>query len=241
MTAAQQHYLESVLNTLPTPKKQTLKAALNTAVFWVFSSLALCVLWFISSLMIAAVSDVDIGVSSSYSRFIFPFITLIAGLFAINSTRKWLNASGNLYSLVNSDLRLNKVNQESYLVVGVKCFKEPEHNGLIYFLNLAPASAIQAKNLRSGIDSKIANKIRVIYDYESQSSSIETRLLVVTSALTIITGCHSNIVLENKFSGEALTQIEQFDLTLPPEKWPSPDSWLDNDWQDLASIYAASN
>lgn len=234
MTEPQQRYLKQALSTLPTPKKQTLKAALNTAVFWVFISVGLCVLWFISSLIIAAIVDLDIGISSSYSTFIFSAIIMLAGLFAINSTRKWLRESGSLYSLIQSDLTLKSIKEENYKVLGIKCFKEPEHNGLIYFLKLAASPTLQTES-----DSLIEDKIRVIYDYESQSKSIESqRLLIVKSSLTILIGVHSDIVLENNFSGTVMTQIDHFDLTIPPERWPSPDSWLSADWQSLETSYA---
>ena len=234
MTEAQRLYLQQVLATLPSPKKQSLKAALNTAVFWVFISAGLCILWFISSLVVSAVFEVDIGISSSYSTFLFSAILVIAGLFSVNSTRKWLQASGSLYSRINIDLTINRVKEENYNIMNVKCFREPEHNGLIYFLQLVPLPTNQSKMSRQE-----EAKIRVIYDYESQSNSVEaSQLLIIKSVLTIVSGNHCGIVLENDFSGAVLAEIEHFDLTILPEKWPSPDSWLSDDWQNLAPRYA---
>jgi hypothetical protein len=235
MTKAQKSYLEEVLSTQPTPKRQTLKAALNTAVFWVFSAAALCLFWFIASLIMAAILNVDIGISGPYSTVVFPFIIIISGLFSVNSTRKWLHQSGNLYSLISADLNLKKVKRETYQVTAVKCFKEPQHNGLIYCLRVEPSNQYHNDNNNSQ-----KAKVRVIYDYESQSLDISTQhLLTIKSTLAIITAVHSDVVIENNFSGPESTVISHFDLNIPPAQWPSPDSWLAEDWDTIEAQFTA--
>ena len=227
--------LTDILSTLPVPQKRYLKAGLNTAVFWVFSLAAFCIIWFVSSLLLASFSPLDIGISSQYAAFIFPTAILLAAIFAINSTRKWLAESDNLYTLVNADIKAQQVCKESFQVMAVKCFKEPEHGGLLYFLLLQSNSDTESPDIHCK-----ANLIRVIYDYQSQQEQIDpSTLLKPSEIITIITAPQSLLVLDNIFEGERLSDIKHFALTLPPEHWPKPDSWLDEDWQELENRYSA--
>jgi len=235
ISAREHKQLTDILSNLPAPQKRYLKAALNTAVFWVFSLAAFCVLWFLSSLLLASVSTLDIGISSQYATFIFPTALVLAAIFAINSTRKWLAESDNLYTLVKADLKTQQVYKESFQVMAIKCFKEPEHGGLLYFLLLQTNSDTEKPNSKYK-----ANLIRVIYDYQSQQEQIDPNTLLKPSdKITIITAPQSLLVLDNIFAGKLISDISHFALTLPPEQWPTPDSWLDQDWQELENIYAA--
>ncbi|MDA7745726.1 hypothetical protein N8878_00140 [Psychromonas sp.] len=228
-TKQEQEYLQKALNSLPVPRKRHLKAALNTAVFWIFSLTAFCIAWFIGSLIISAIFTVDIGISSEYAKFLFPLLILLAAFLAINSTKRWLAESPNEYALVTADLKQQKALTECYQVLAVKCFKEPEHNGLLYFLLL-----------KSETDS--AHKIRAMYDYESQNDKPDDDLLLsITNALTICIAPHSKIVVSNNFHGEAITNIIHFQLTAPPSSWPKPDSWQNFHWDQLQAIYSNKN
>ncbi|MEL0657806.1 hypothetical protein V6255_01540 [Psychromonas arctica] len=219
-------YLAQVLGTLPAPKKRYLKAALNTAVFWVFSLFGFCILWFLSSLILTTFASIDIGISSDYSTVIFPIAVVVAGLFAFNSTRKWLSTSESGYTYVKADLAAQKIQAERYKVKSVKCFKETKHGGLLYFLLLKHPVSKQ-------------KSIRVIYDYESQNDKIDPKLLLqIKTVLTICTAPNSKIVVDNVFEGDPVTKVEYFDLTASPEQWPNPDSWEDIEWSSLQQIYS---
>ena len=219
-------YLAQVLGTLPAPKKRYLKAALNTAVFWVFSLFGFCILWFISSLILTTFASIDIGVSSDYSTVIFPIAIIVAGLFALNSTRRWLSTSESGYTYIKADLAAQKIQTERYKVKSVKCFKESKHGGLLYFLLLKHPVSKQ-------------KSIRVIYDYESQNDKVDpTLLLTIKTILTICTAPNSKIVVDNVFEGDSVTKIEYLDLTAPPEQWPNPDSWEDIEWSSLQQVYS---
>jgi len=226
MTEIEHLFLAHVLGTLPAPKKRYLKAALNTAVFWVFSLFGFCILWFISSLILTTFASIDIGVSSDYSTVIFPIAIIVAGLFAINSTRKWLSTSESGYTYVKADLAAQKIQTERYKVKSVKCFKESKHGGLLYFLLLKHPVSKQ-------------KSIRVIYDYESQNDQVDpTLLLTIKTVLTICTAPNSKIVVDNVFEGDSITKIEYLDLTASPEQWPNPDSWEDSEWSSLHLTYS---
>ncbi len=227
--------LNEILSTLPVPQKRYLKAALNTAVFWVFSLAAFCILWFLASLLLASFSPLDIGISSQYAAFIFPTAIALAAIFAINSTRKWLADSDNLYTLVKADLKRQQVCKESFQVMAVKCFQEPEHGGLMYFLLLQSNSTNQSPDIQCK-----TNMIRVIYDYQSQQEQIDpSTLLKPSDNITIITAPLSLLVLDNIFNGKPLKKIKKCTLTLSPEKWPKADSWIHENWLELENIYSA--
>lgn len=221
MTEIQQAYLKQILSTLPTPKKQFLKAALNTAVFWVLTLVGFCILWFICSLLVNTFTKQDIGINSDYARHIFPATIVLSFIFSLNSTRKWLNNSNKLYHLITADLTTNQILTETYNIIAVKRFKEPQHGGLVYFLKLPE------------------DKVRVIYDYESQNNDSDSgALLTIKSQLTIATTLHSNIVVTNQFSGSLFTDINDFELTLPPAQWPMSDTWQHVEWETLETIYS---
>jgi len=229
MTEVEHLFLAQVLTNLPAPQKRHLKAALNTAVFWVFSLAGFCILWFISSLLISTFSRLDIGISSDYAQVIFPVAILLAAIFSINSTRKWLANSDKSYTLVQADIASQKIMFERYQIDAVKCFKEPEHGGLLYFL-LVKHSATEQQ------------KIRVIYDYESQNINIDPRtLLAITTQITICSAPQSKLIVDNHFEGDLFTNIKHFDLTVAPNLWPKPDSWESAQWQTLEQLYSVKS
>tara|TARA_R110001583_G_scaffold50929_3_gene158936 strand:+ start:2825 stop:3574 length:750 start_codon:yes stop_codon:yes gene_type:complete len=229
MTEVEHLFLAQVLTTLPTPQKRHLKAVLNTAVFWVFSLAGFCILWFISSLLISTFTRFDLGISSDYAQVIFPVAILFAAIFSINSTRKWLATSDQSYPLVKADIATQKIMLERYQIDDVKCFKEPEHGGLLYFLLIKHPTTEQ-------------QKIRVVYDYESQNDNIDPQaLLSISTQVTICSAPKSKLIVDNHFEGELLTNIKHFDLTVAPIHWPKPDSWETVQWQTLEQVYSVNS
>jgi len=224
MTEAEHSQLKHALLQVPHPKKRYLKAALNIAVFWIFLLAGGCLGWFILSLVVAALTNIDIGPSSFYASFIFTTLIMIAALFAINSTRRWLGASPNEYALIKADLNAVSTTEVTFQVKGVKCFKEPQFGGRLYFLLL------QAQ-------SETPPNIRVVYDYASQQTKHDSQLLCIKQTLTLSIGALSGYVHENKFSGDRWLDIEEATLTVSPEYWPEADSWLSHDWESLTAIY----
>ena len=219
-------FLMRVLTSLSTPKRRYLKAALNTAVFWIFSLAAFCIIWFIIGLVITAISDIDVGISSEYATIIFPIAVITAALFSLNSTRKWLKGSDLLYKKVNLDLSVKKTHSKAYNVVAAKCFQEPEYKGLIYLL-LLKSSAEKSR------------KIRVIYDYESQKKRTQQQALItITTQLIINTAPQSQITLNYEYNQSPFNKIEHYPLTVAPEFWPQADTWLEADWHTLEQCYS---
>lgn len=237
-TAVEMTALTKLLVTLPTPKKRFLKAALNTAVFSFFSAAGLCILWFIISLLLVLLINIDLGISSRFSSFIFGFIGLTSILIAVNSTKKWLKNTNNDYGLVAADLKANKTTEHTFIVKNVKCFKEPEHGGLLYFLLLIE-HPLTHSNPNNG---STQAKVRAIYDYESQRSNLDGRSLIVVKEKIIITEAPiSKFVFNTRFEGNPLNVGSPLALTSPPKLWPIPDSWCCIDWDKLESQYSRQN
>lgn len=238
MNTLELEFLRKILANLPVPKKRYLKAALNTAVFWVFNLAGCCIAWFIISLIVSATFNLDIGISSIYSTAIFSISILLAALLSIKSTKDWLNDSVNEYALVKKDLTQRKVSTQTFTVQAVKCFKEPEFGGLLYILLLCPAYSSKTSKLKK---ENLNQSIRVIYDYESQRvDSEQSNLLTIKEKLTIKTAPHSQLVIDNIFAGEASCNIESYPLTAQPEVWPEPDSWMQLEWEELVQRYNPS-
>lgn len=225
MTEQENITLKEVLVTLPVPRKRYLKAALNTAVFWIFSLAGFCILWFIGSLTIAAFTSFDIGISSPYAIYIFASAIMAGLLFALSSTKNWLAGSVDDYALVKADLDAQKINAETYHVNAVKCFKEPELGGLLYFLLL-----------QHPVDATLS--VRAIYDYESQNKNADTNaLLLIRDKITICTAPCSALVVDNLFTGNECKEMMHDELTASPEQWPEANSWQTLEWARLASTF----
>lgn len=224
-TENEQNILLQTLSSLPISRKRYLKAALNTAVFWVFISFALCVFWFVISLMVAGFFNLDVGVNSVYASYLFPLLLVIAAYFSLYSTRNWLRSSIDEHALIKADLKAKKTFIETYQVVAAKSFKEPKFGGLLYFLQLQKSDSSE-------------QKIKAIYDYESQSDdSNPNKLLSIKQEFILCSAPASGFVFEHQFKGNSINQIIEYDLTLSPEEWPEPNSWQDVDWNALASLY----
>jgi len=221
--------LEEALSRLPIPRKRYLKAALNTAVFWIFLLAAFCILWFVISIVISGLTGLDIGLSSVHANYLFPIMVITAIIVAVNSTKNWLNTTTDEYSLIKMDLMNQKTNVETFQVVKASCFKEPQLGGLLYFLLIQ-------RHDENGLKEKTA--IRAIYDYESQNEQIDaTQLLTIQKQITITSAPTSNYLFEHQFQGELVKDIVQYDLTVSPERWPEPNAWIDVKWSELPSIY----
>lgn len=227
-TKAERIALEEALTRLPIPRKRYLKAALNTAVFWIFLLAAFCILWFISSIIVSGLTGLDIGLSSEHANYLFPLMIVIAAIFAINSTKQWLNATTDEYSLIKMDLTAQKTNIATYQIVAATCFKEPELGGLLYFLLLQ----------KDGDKASNEPGIKAIYDYESQNEHIDpTKLLTIKKQMTISIAPFSGYLFEHRFEGELVKDVPQYDLTLSPDQWPEPNTWINVDWKELKAIY----
>lgn len=237
--------LRDLLLSLPVPRKRILKAALNTAVFSVFSLAGFCIFWFMASLILSAFINVDIGISSDYASSIFIFACIAAFLIAINSTKTWLANTVDDYGLVAEDLNVQKTQEIVYIIQSVKCFKEPEYGGLLYFLlltSIEPSANYQRPKNKLPNQAPLTDsnaKIRAIYDYESQNAKMDPKNLIeIKERLTIAFAPCSQFVFANKFTGILFDNITYHELNALPENWPDADSWYTGEWDKLVSIYS---
>lgn len=236
MRTKEREALTQLLTTLPIPRKRWLKAALNTAVFFIFSLAGMCIAWFILSLIVSASINIDIGISSTYSSIVFSISCFFAFLIAYNSTKQWLNTTIDDYALVAADIKANQTVQSTYTVIDVKCFKEPELGGLLYLLRLREQHSDMTQNKSKH---SVQDKIRVIYDYESQNSeSNRSDLITIKETLILSHAPRCQFIFSNTFEGINIDNISHQTLAIPPKLWPDADSWLSMSWDELDTSYS---
>lgn len=125
------------------------------------------------------------------------------------------------------DLDVGLVNAAQYSITAVKCFREPEHGGLLYFL-------------RTGNDD-----VLVLHDQQSLQSGAsrkapQRRDLAVSQNLELVRAPRSQITLARRFSGAALPVPVALTLTLPPDRWPEDESLCPVPWDRLERYLSGS-
>lgn len=126
---------------------------------------------------------------------------------------------------LREDLDVGLVSAAHYRITAVKCFREPEHGGLLYFL-------------RTGKDD-----VLVLYEPQGpQSGSSRTAAprggLAVGQDLELVRAPRSQITLARRFSGAALPVPAALALTLPPDRWPEDESLCAVPWDHLERYLA---
>jgi hypothetical protein len=211
-TEGEIEYLQHLLLQSISPRKRLLKAILNTLVMW---GGALLLLLFVSSTINYLVSN-----NEMLTKLVsFPGIqsVFLAGsaFYALFSTYRWLTTTENSYPFILQDIIEGQVFDETYYVQEVCRFQEPKLGGFIYFLKISEQN------------------IFVTYDYLSQTES--DNIFLIKQKLILSHAPHCNHFVNLQFTGEPIAINATFPLTLPPDKWPLPDSWLCLPWSDLKS------
>ncbi|WP_019614078.1 hypothetical protein [Psychromonas ossibalaenae] len=218
MNASESEFINSLLQSMPSGRRRLLKAALNTAVFWLLSMLAFGLLWLVLTWAVGLFSTLEIGLNSGYGLWIKYSGVFICAVYALSVTLKWLQQWPDHRAALLRDKAGGVVVDEHYHVAEVKCFKEPQYGGLIYFLHMSD------------------NKVLVVYDYESQTEKGSS--FVVKRSLQISRAPDSGYYIEQHFSGAVITSCATFALTIAPDLWPKPDSWCDIDWHELEDKFS---
>ena len=212
--AEEVEYLQHLLQRALSPRKRTLKAILNTLVMLGGTLVAL--------LLVSGVASY-LTPYSEYLRLLLNFAYLqelaitASSCFALYSSYRWLKSEENNYPLILQDITEAQVFDETYVVLDVCRFQEPKMGGFIYFLKIS------------------AQDIFVVYDYQSQTES--NQVLLILNQLTLSRAPHSGFYVSQRFQGQAVALSATYPITLPPEKWPKPDSWLSLSWSDLESSF----
>ncbi|WP_028866171.1 hypothetical protein [Psychromonas aquimarina] len=220
MNASESEFINSLLQSMPNGRRRLLKAALNTAVFWLLSMLAFGLAWLVLTWAVGLFSTLEIGLNSSYGVWIKYSGVFICAFYALSVTLKWLQEWPDHRGALLKDKAAGVVIDEHYQVAEVKRFKEPQYGGLIYFLQMSD------------------KKVLVVYDYESQTEQGST--FTVKSSLQISRAPASGYYIKQSFSGAVVAPCATFALSIAPDLWPEPDSWCDIAWHELESRLSTS-
>jgi len=208
-------YLHHLLREAASPRKRLLKAILNFFVLW--GALLLGLLFASGVLSYLATGNELLTSILSFSG-LREVAIVISASFALLSTYRWLKAWENPYPDILQDINDKKVIVETYVVQDMCRFQEPELGGFIYFLKVSEQAVF------------------VIYDYQSQTENDAVFLVKRNMQLSLAPHCKKQ--LGQEWQGDDIFVSATYPLTLPPENWPQPETWLSVEWSQLPSFFS---
>lgn len=220
MSDSERKFLEQLLESAPTTAKRCKQGIENALVLWAVLMLLFAGAWLFIAWLARIAMKWEIGLNSSAAIWIIAFGGLACVVAAIVSSIRWVKGWIDMRPLLLADLQNSQVIEEHYRFSAAKLFQEPEHGGLMYFLQTTDG------------------KVLVLYDYESQDlgaggedpfgSSFKP-----ASDLSIVRTPNAGVVIDRQFSGAALNAGEPFELSVDPELWPEPDTYCYIPWDEL--------
>lgn len=145
---------------------------------------------------------------------------LLCAVYSVFSTVRWMKKWRDMRPALRADLESGEVAEEHYEFTAAKRFQEPEHGGLLYFLRT------------------VDGKVFVLFDYESQGLGAEGQDPLASEfrpceKFVLVRAPHSEIVLNQNFSGAALEAGEPIELAVGPSKWPEWERYCELEWEAL--------
>jgi hypothetical protein len=140
-------------------------------------------------------------------------------LFMIGSRLKSHPRSKSRQAALEADATAGLVEEESHIVVGLKRFREPEHHGEFYLIQLAD------------------HRVRVLYDYETanmEGGGPQRPSLKFARDLTIIRYPQSGLQ-KHTFSGDPVRRPRAIITNSDPRLWPDDETWYDLPWGEIES------
>lgn len=213
-------FLQEKLENAPTTGRRWKQGAENALVLWATSLLGLVVIWLVLAWLARKLLDVDYGLRSPLSPWIWIVAIALCATLAIVSSTRWIKSWKDYRPLLQADITGAVVAEEHYVFTESKCFQEEEHGGLMYFLRISD------------------DKSLVLFDYESQDLGIQgdDRLhsnLKPRQNLVIVHAPRSRFVISTTFSGELLEPGYLLTLDIDPKEWPEPESVCNIPWSEL--------
>jgi hypothetical protein len=126
---------------------------------------------------------------------------------------------------LETDAAAGSVTEEKITVAGIKCFKEPEHHGRIYFMLFGDG--------------------RVLVRYDTASSNMDGGTKSIRTDfpihcdLTMILFPQSGIV-KYDWSGPKIRKPKAIPLTLNPKHWPEDETYCTIPWDDLDTVLSST-
>jgi hypothetical protein len=214
-TAEEIEYLKHRLQQTLSPRKRLLKAILNTLVMWGGALLGLLLISGVASSLAHYSELLSQIISYSGTK---KLVIVGTALYALFSTYRWLTTTENTYPLILQDITDATVVDETYPIQAVCRFQEPEMGGFIYLLKISEQA------------------IFVLYDYQSQTKP--DNVFLIQDKLILSKASHCDHYVKRQFTGEPLIVKNTYPLTLPPEQWPVPNTWLSMSWLDITSYFS---
>ncbi len=187
---------------------------------WLGSMAVILILWFILSWLASFFTTFDFSLKSSIGAVVLKIFILITAIWSAFQNWQWFNRAPNMRELISKDISDGMVVEEQHYFSAAKCFREPEHGGLMYFL----------------LDEK--KRTYVVFDHESQNlivnmeQSNDSQFSPMTN-LTVVRAPQSKLIIHQEFSGERLHTDIPREITLSPEYWPEFDAFCNIKWNDL--------
>ena len=187
---------------------------------WLGSMAVIVIIWFILSWIVGYFIKFDFGFQSSSGMVVLKIFFLITAIWSAFQNWQWFNRAPNMRSIIAKDISEGLVVEEQYHFSAAKCFREPEHGGLMYFLL------------------EKQNRTYVVFDHESQISNhnvaqSSNSQLSPMSNLTVVRAPQSKLMIRQEFSGDALHTDNLREITLSPEYWPELNAFCNIKWNDL--------
>lgn len=187
---------------------------------WLGSMAIIVIVWFIISWAANFFTKYDFSIQSSAGVWALNFFILITAIWAALQNWQWFKRAPNMRAVIAKDISEGMVEEEQYQFSAAKCFREPEHGGLMYFL----------------LDDK--NRTYVVFDHESQNLNINLaqsneNLLCPMTDLIVVRAPQSKLMIRQEFSGQRLHTAIPQEITLSPEHWPEFDAFCNIKWNDI--------
>lgn len=220
ISKTERNELERLYSSAQTRKKRFWIMLVGFLAQWLSSMVAIVIIWFILFLVAKNFTNFDFSFQSPIGAMALKAFTLITAIWSALQNWQWFNKGQSMRTIIANDLKQGMIVEEYYKFSAAKCFREPEHGGLMYFLH----------------DEN--NRTYVLFDYESQNLNVNMKQstnnqFYPMTNLTVVCAPHSKLIISKEFSGERLLTDNPREITLSPEYWPELDEFCNIKWNDL--------
>lgn len=220
MSPSEREQLTGVLNMISERGRKWRQALENAFVMWAVLTLGVVLLWGLLGRWVGPLFGGDFGWNSPAALWIAAAGVVICAFIASISTYRWMSSRRDLQPGLTADVRDAVVNEHPFRLIDAKCFQEPEHHGLIYFLRTDD------------------RRVFVLYDSESQDLAMEGKdpfsgSLKPRAQLRLVRAPASRYVLATTFEGDELERGEPVELCAPPDEWPEDSEFCNVPWDEL--------
>lgn len=187
---------------------------------------AVVAIWLILAWIVRAIFDVDFGWNHPHGLKVFWTLVAISLAYAAKEVLRVSRPNPEHRNKLLKDIENGVVEIEDHTITAAKVFQEPEHGGLMYFLQTAE------------------DRVYVSFDYESQDLGVAGDDPMASSfkpkrELKIERTPVSRTVLAENFVGDDLELPDPMELTAHPDKWPESEDFVCDPWEKLETTYCS--